>query len=109
MGLPENTVPAGSSGRTPFYYTPSSHATLYPLAETNNIGRYTNRQLRREPQLRFQFERREPQRPARPVRRPEPVVEILEEDGPKDEVRRDLEISDDEGMDVFYLNSAAIF
>ncbi len=43
------------------------------------------------------------------MRRPEPVVEILEEDGPKDEVRKNLEISDDEGMDVFYLNSAALF
>lgn len=80
-----------------------------PLAETNNIGRYTNRQRSTGPQLRFQFERREPQRPARPVRRTEPVVEILEEDGPKDEVRRDLETNDDEGMDMFYLNSAALF
>ena len=44
----------------------------------------------------------------RPVRSPEPVVEILEEDGPKDEVRRDLETSDDDGMDMFYLNNACI-
>lgn len=82
-----------------------------PLAETNNIGRYTNRQRRTGPRLRFQFERREPQRQARPVRRPEQVVEILEEDRQKDDgVRRDLEReNDDEGVDMFYLNSATLF
>ncbi len=106
MGLPENKIPPGSSGRTTYFYTPGNNSALHPLAETNNIGRYTNRQRRTGPQLRFQFERREPQRPARPVRRPEPVVEILEEDGPKDEVRRDLETNDDDGMDMFYLNNA---
>lgn len=68
-----------------------------------------NRQRRTGPHLRFQFARREPQRPARRVRAPEPVVEILEEDGPKNEVPRDFEISEDEGLNMFYLNSAALF
>lgn len=82
-----------------------------PLAEKNDIGRYTNRQPRTGPQLRFQFERREPQQPpARPVRRPEPVVEILEEeDSPEDAVRSDSETSDDEGMEIFQLNGTALF
>lgn len=79
------------------------------MAETNNIGRYTNRQRRTGPQLRFQFDLREPEVPARPVRRPGPVVEILEEDDLKDEVPRVVETNEDEGMDLFYLHSAALF
>ena len=65
MGLPENKIPPGSSGRTTYFYTPGNNSALHPLAETNNIGRYTNRQRRTGPQLRFQFEPREPQRPAK--------------------------------------------
>lgn len=80
MGLAENKPPPGSSGRTPYFFTPRNNLPDRPLAETNNIGRYTNRRPRPGPQLRFQFELRMPQRPPRPERRPEPVVEILEED-----------------------------
>lgn len=108
MGLRENKPPPpGSSGRKPYLFT-SSNLVERPLAETNNIGRYTNRQRRTEPQLRFQFELRERQQPARPARRPEPVVEIIEEDSPEGEVRRDLETDDDEAMELFHLNGTAL-
>lgn len=92
MGLPENKAPPGSNGRIPYFFT-SRNRVERPLTETNNIGRYTNRQRRTGSHLRFQFELREPQQPpARPVRHPEPAVEILEEDdGREGEVRRDLE------------------
>lgn len=80
MGLAENKPPPGSSGRTPYFFTPRNNLPDRPLAETNNIGRYTNRRLRPGPQLRFQFELRDPQPLPRPVRRTEPAVEILEED-----------------------------
>ena len=109
MELPENKPPPGWNGRIPYYYTNTSTNPVYrPLAETNNIGRYTNRRWRTGPHLRFQWARREPQRPARPVPRPEPVVEIIEEDGPRDQVRMDFEGIEDEGMEMFSLNSAVL-
>lgn len=112
MGLAENKPPPGSSGRTPYFFT-SRNPVERPLAETNNIGRYTNRQQRTGPQLRFQFGPREPQQPpTRPVRRPEPVAEILQEDdGREGGVGRDLERNDEEeGMEIFHLNgSTALF
>lgn len=65
-----------------------------------------NPRPRTRPQLRFQFARREPQRPARSVRRPEPVVEeILEEGGAETEVRRELDGREGvkRGMEMFHL------
>lgn len=69
------------------------------------------------PRLRFQFTRREPQRPARPVvRRPETTVveEILEECGAgaeNDGVRRDLDGREEVegGIDMINLNRALLF
>lgn len=109
MGLPENKPPPGSSGRTPYFFTSRNNQADRPLAETKNIGRYTNRRPRPGPQLRFQFELQMPQQPPRPVSRPEPVVEILEEDGTSNEVQTESETNEDEEMEMLHLNSAALF
>ena len=117
MELAENKPPPRWNGRTPYFYTNhSSNPVDPPLAETNNIGRFTNPRPRTGPRLRFQFARREPVRPVVP--RPEPTVveeEILTEGGAAgagdDGVRRELDGREEieEGMDMFHLNSAVLF
>ena len=116
MALAENKPPPNWNGRTPYFYTRYSDNPIYrPLAETDNIGRFTNPRRRTGPRLRFQFARREPQPPPRPVRRPEPpVVQILEEGGrgaEHDGARRELDAVDEieEGMDMFHLHSTSLF